>query len=386
MIGDGSQIVLGYEFPGLSNETQSTFTAVMPAINQFLKDIRKALQDLKAAERITKASLELEKNNKMDSLTDDDARHAYLFKDYVPNLRKIGITEDKVKLAFSAYRDTVNKAFASSPGVNNYEVQWFGKKDLTQLVLKKKGWGNAAPVPLFSLIYGDLAYEPVVVATTARTVYKRKVADLGEDFKKADNNQYVKDNRGVYTRRYAYGAKTIKGCKILKSGQPLVGKYARKVNSDIYKVDADLQKNFPTLAGSSKLKLEEMLHVNQELGSGIHQRGICLASTSKLVHGNKGEAFLQPGESVLVKVDLARVDPKIALYNLYSQPAQVLTIGMNRVREVKKNNVVIRTEKYDADESKLHTDTSTAKNRELFLEYLLWEHVVNQAEVESAIK
>ena len=261
----------------------------------------------------------------------DGERRDYLRNQYVPALRQIGITPEKLK--------------ARLPNTLQMEA---GGAD--EQIIKYDG------MIVYKILTGNNAFEKVDTGEVglARDVY----------VKKGSNKQYIEDDRGVFTRRFAYAEKSKKQMDAtLNVNKPLLGRYAEAGNS-LYKKSDRIKETYGFTTGPDEdMNVAEMLYVHQEKGSGDEQRGVSISSTNKPLHGNSGDEFKSPGGYTL-KIDLAKV-PKGPdnLFNLYSKRAQDQTIGLER--KGAKGKII-----NDAAESKAHTDDSTAKNRELFLREL----------------
>jgi len=138
-----------------------------------------------------------------------------------------------------------------------------------------------------------------------------------------ENNQYVQDDRGVFTRRYAYVEKADFQVRSLISQQKWEGQYQQKQDwlgevINKFALDKRQREKFGFSNQNRTMSQEQMALLHQEKGSGVQQRGASLRSTPKEIYGNAGESFRSAG-GVLVKVDLARVPRgKANLLNHYS--------------------------------------------------------------------
>jgi hypothetical protein len=402
--GNKDSIVLGYLFPALNPVTVGplfvnpptappesgnslTLEVFGPKLGSWQTAVVTALKELRKEERTAKEDLEIAKNKKMEELKTEAERREYLQDEYVPKLRRLGQSEPKVKGLIDAKIDKFNawlKTFANNID-GAYHLRWAAPDadgSLAVQAVRSAPPAADVTVPVVVLLFGEAAYTPVVVEGARRQVYLRRLDKklLQTDADKTGflNKYYVKDDRGVFTRRIAYGAKGLANCARLFVKGVLQGKYVRE-GGTYDAADDFLEQQIPSLASGTTLNTEELLYVNQELGSGHQQRGICLASTSKLIHSNQGVPF-KTAESLTLTVDLAKVPTGAnLLFNLYSQEAQLLTIGMNHWRDGKKHSIA---------ESKEHTDWSTAKNRELFLKELKWDYLTEgcKASVKSTLQ
>lgn len=406
MIGTSdTQIIAGYSVPkyenggplngqlqqiGKVNDAKHQ-ELVINAVAAIQKMVTDAILEAKKQQRKSKEDWERTKNEQMNALKDESERQAYLFKTYVPTLRTIGVSKallqtelNKLKLGTS-FKD-LTKEVEPKVAWGQLDPDWTKIEDGWQYQLKTRN----VTIPLVHFLMGSAAYEIVIKQGEGveRPVYKKKLGPFSEntDYTKGPN-EYVKDDNGFFTRRYAYGYKTLGACQFMMKGdEALKGRYAAK-GADVKSIDADLRTMY-TLPGDKKsLTKEEMLFVNQEKGSGDQQRGMCLSSSpNKTIHGNKGETFAFDNDTdkpnILLKVDLAQVPlNQEQLFNLYSQEAQTKTIGISGTKPKSKGGGT-----FTAAWAKEHTDTSTAKNREIFLLQLSKKQVVNQQEVLQEIE
>jgi hypothetical protein len=212
------------------------------------------------------------------------------------------------------------------------------------------------------LLTGDQAFALMDPQPTglARQIYTKLGKSAGP------NNQYVKDDRGAYTRRYAYVEKDQYQIRTLLQSGKWSGQYQQKqafggkaVNK--YEMDPTLQGIYPNWSNKGKttsLTKEEMALIHQEKGSGYQQRGVSLRSTPKEIYGNKGETF-RSTKGVRVKVDLAKapVSPSgDTLLNHY---------GSGGLKDVANT-----LGKFGSFRDNEHYKWSVQKNRELYLEEL----------------
>ncbi len=403
MIGTkDTQIIAGFEMPRYEMNgvvavpknigvlrVENHVKVVLAALDAAQEAIADAINRVKKAEGKAKADLEQQKNDKMASISREGERQSYLFNTFVPGLRTIGLSKAKLETEFGKLKVVTDfKQRVKQLPVGNFgntAIAWTtGAKtwECTMTVLGDK-------FTLVRLYQGDSGYEVSIPKGTGgvqRAVYAKKLGLLSarNDFKKGPN-QYVKDDNGVLTRRYAYDYKTLGACKHLMEveGGALKGRYVAQ-GKEIKSIDPALRGMYSLDQSKTALMKEEVVFVNQEKGSGDQQRGICLSSSpDKVIHGNKGETFEFDKDTnkpnVLLKVDLAQVsEGQEVLFNLYSQDAQKLTIGLAGKKPT--------GDPFDSDWAKWHTDTSTAKNREIYLRELSKEQVANADHVLSEIE
>lgn len=448
MIGDknSTDIALGYEvrkYSELSPEEKKIVPdRLTKAVDDFATAAKAAINALKEGSSVLKASLEKTKDDLRATSTDDDF-HKYLFgqgtwksKGYIEQLRKIGVTAKTIfddvslKSAVSTLNIEVGKSEPTGatpvvtavttpttpvvtapttdtkPPAKSYAFSAEIDSTKLQVVIKTKVTGATEviePIPLLTVFTDSKqAYQEVTGATTVRKTYLKKGKS---DYRGTDATQYVQDDAGIYTRRYAVMHKPIDVMQALLAPDGVVkGKLQHALgvtkrpgstdplapDPEIYKVQKDEKGR---LAGKKKgdtLDTREMLHVHQELGSGDSGRGLCLTSISlsesqalssdwkkdlKTMYANDGIAFKSPGKTVPVLVDMGRVPTgKDLLYNLYRPDAQAQAKNV----PIRKGQMVFRNNNHMLD--------SVTKNRELFLRVLLRDYIVNWAEIEPELK
>lgn len=322
---------------------------VEPSLRPLQAAAERLIVAIRATEKAKKGLLEIIKDLKMYELKGHGqdkmkARRDWLETNYVPELRKIGIT-----------RAELTKRLGKSVIV--------GGDAITTLQGEK----------LFDLFEGDAAFERVDTGEALeRTVYRKKgVLQQGSIGEK----HYIQDDEGNFTRRFAYVEKPWDAFKIMLINRELIGKdVATRLGGDPYSKGemAKAKYDYPETGGDGPMSRREMVFVNQEDGSSV-QRGLAITSTTKAIHGNQGFRFGNP-DGVNMKIDLALIplDESNLLLNLHSFEAQQETIGLmtyelnGRKRAIDKLTGLPKV-KGTAAESKLHTDRSTSKNREVVI-------------------
>jgi hypothetical protein len=194
--------------------------------------------------------------------------------------------------------------------------------------------------------------------------------------KKAGAKEYIKDDWGTITRRYAYAEKSGEQISSLTTNKSLKGRYmqdAEDVNDALTASDATSEMLIPTrkesVEGGGTLSTEEMLFLHQEKGSGPEQRGVSISSTPKLLFGNSGEAFRAVGGRTM-KIDLAQIpaapeDARVPnLINYYSPDSRAQKENWAKSFTWTNDDQVTRVQ------DPAHFQDSTTKNRELFLREL----------------
>ena len=202
------------------------------------------------------------------------------------------------------------------------------------------------------------------VPPLAREIWKKKGSD----------KQYVKDDRGVPTRRHAYAVKSANQIKRLTEEGELKGRF---LASGEHKSILDLSAEEKVLLQTEADQADEStaLFLHQIYGSGERQRGVSATTTNKPLLSNVGAGFatqeegksVDPGARKLM-LDLAKVPQGgLNLVNLYHQipdaggavkaPAQFVSRGK------RKGKPWIASD-YGQDQF----NWSVRKNREIFLQ------------------
>lgn len=407
MIGRAGRqdILLGYNAIPITEVEKQIFTPWNKAdlANQIsgLQDkIKTGITELRANAKAQKQALEEEKKKKMNS-GDEDVRHDWLFKTYVPRLREIGVTTGTAQTKIKTLQEYKNFVQAVNNGCSAPKQD----KDSGKFVILKVNIGNeglsirklvgqekVGETFIFKFVtkseeaFETFAPTSVAVPALARVIYFKKWSgDQGQ--------QYVTDDDGVFTRRYGYAAKGFDVLDILLSAGFLEGKYAAGAgpaadagkaiewDDKILKLTPEEKGKYQIAAKDDKLSVRQMLFVHQELGSGDSQRGICLTSTPTYdIPSNQG-VFFTSGDIFRIKVDLARVPiGKQLLYNLYRPEAQEKAQAVAMTKFDRKANDYIT---YSADPT--HMLDSVSKNREIFLRVLVPDYIVNLAEMKLAL-
>ncbi len=200
-----------------------------------------------------------------------------------------------------------------------------------------------------------------------RAVYSKRGKSAGP------KNEYVKDDKGVFTRRYAYIEKNKYQFRDLANRQILEGRYPTQQSErsgapQAYNViDKFAGKQVRALPSAATFTdAYQLSYLHQELGSGHQQRGVSATSSPKHhIFSNAGESF-RTKDGVRIEVDLARVRPGTntapQLINHYAASAR------------EKMRPVIGT--YSTKGRAFgHYQWSVKKNRELFIKEVRPEHI-----------
>jgi hypothetical protein len=164
-------------------------------------------------------------------------------------------------------------------------------------------------------VFNDLP--PLVVVGAKRGVFGRK-----------DGKQYVKDDLGVLTRRYAWLVRPEGQSEAgLATGSPLIKPLPKKKLKGTY----EHQNRYLTFGKLAKDRnLWPKLDANQKLFlaywnySNNGKLGQCLSSTHKKIRSNADKPFREAADHTLWTVDLAMIDPDVSvLVNLYADEAHL---------------------------------------------------------------
>lgn len=173
---------------------------------------------------------------------------------------------------------------------------------------------NSNGEPVASVVVGAAAYVPGKKTAGGRATFTR------------NGKQYVADNRGAPTRRYAYVEKNVFQLMDLFATGSMTGRYqmfhtALGITADIYEAGEKLGQDVTGRANfrrGEKLTLEQLGVLHQWKGSGQEQRGLSLTSTPRedAVYSNRGGSFRSTG-GVRIQIDLVNVPANVVLLNHY---------------------------------------------------------------------
>ena len=246
----------------------------------------------------------------------------------------------------------------------------------------KEADGGARPTA--KILTGDGLY----VLKTAKNVEGGVFRDVYKKLGKADgeHNEYVLDDFGKRTRRFAYMEKGYHQWMAFKEKGFLTGKTQNFIGDatgkDSSKVDPtdfenqhltedekELVDELVTGKDTAENRKLALAYIHQWKGSGPGQRGLSLASTDKdnAVFGNAGEPF-KTAEGAKFKIDLAKTNPADnVLINHYSTESATrsklpATGGATSDRKLGGH---------------YQYERSAIKNREVYLQHLRPEAVVS---------
>ncbi|AFY99508.1 DUF4157 domain-containing protein [Calothrix sp. PCC 6303] len=264
-----------------------------------------------------------------------------------------------------------------------------GLKNLKNIELLKTTKQFNSPAPHLSLQANQVFYQgtkegeatelpiPILVATLTKRTFQtlakrpdkanRDVLSSGETDK-----HYVHDDRNVPTRRYAYVEKNYWQFMEFMARNKLEGRYQnffRAANSGVGRPDVrGVRKSESKLIRGENdrkpLTNDQLAVLHQWKGSGLQQRGLSLTSTPRKGEtiGNSGDNF-RTNTGVRLTIDLARIPQGT------DNPVLINHYAHSGVKDSKQP--VTKVEK---DYSYIN---SVLKNRELFLEFVKPEWIVN---------
>ncbi len=228
-----------------------------------------------------------------------------------------------------------------------------------------------------TLKHGDEAFAEQPVSPDeglVRKLYGKQ--GIVDSHTSTDPKTYVKDTRGVMTRRYAYVEKNYYQMMEFFMTHQMEGRFqalmraAGEPNPDIFEhrdEGVDLVRGQTAAPSTAPLTLEQMAVAHQKLGSGPQQRGVSLTSTPKVnaTFVNTGENFRTrdtPG-GFRLKVDLALVPADVPFVNHYAKRGVREATTPGGAAAYDKHRARTGTGEYPYEDSALHA-------RELFLEQL----------------
>ena len=295
-----------------------------------------ALQELRATRRSLKATWEEEL--KKQAGTDEGISQRTIMSDYP---RALTMDRDVI----SALRKT---APFKGGGATLMLERVASEDDTEQYIVSARSGGE----PVASVVLGTAAYRKGPPAPGGRATFRRNA------------KEYVADNRGIPTRRYAYVEKNVFQVMELLAGNSMTGRYqmlhtALGINADIYEASEKLGADVTggAFARGQKLTLEQLAVLHQWKGSGQDQRGLSLTSSPRqdAVYSNRGGSFRSAG-GARIKIDLFKVPTGVVLLNHY---------GSGGVKEALGDvNPALNTG------ATYSFANSVLKNRELYLERL----------------
>ena len=213
-------------------------------------------------------------------------------------------------------------------------------------------------------------------STSKETVKRDLFSKKGfEDEKSSggDLKQYIRDNRGTFTRRYAFVEKNYYQMMEFFITEHMTGRFQQYMMAignkkpDIHKITTTMIENVRIKSTTQKLTDEQVAVAHQMYGSLPEQRGVSLTSTPKVgvTYANTGGNF-RTDNGFKLKIDLSLVPPEVLLLNHYSHKgiSEMENKDYSTKQTHKKSQPV-----YKYKESALHA-------RELFLEYIKPEWVV----------
>ncbi|MBD2564617.1 MULTISPECIES: eCIS core domain-containing protein [Nostoc] len=210
-----------------------------------------------------------------------------------------------------------------------------------------------------------------IASSTMREIYKKKNAlEEGSETGENGEKEYIKDARGVYTRRYAYHEMNYHQMMDFVMSGELTGRYQMFMSAgEADNTSPQKIAHLENRKGVSKrnnrnksdLTWEEVAVLHQWKGSGPYQSGVSLTSTSReQVRSNKGALFKTRG-GFRLKIDLAKVAAEVPIVNDYAKG------GVSQNPE--KTTQIRPKGKYEFPES-------TTKSRELYIERVKKEWVI----------
>ncbi|MGH3943125.1 MAG: DUF4157 domain-containing protein [Pseudonocardiaceae bacterium] len=291
----------------------------------------------------------------------------------------------KTKYGFSVYyagqlTKSAGQSEAMLKGAINKLSRGLLKLEGEEIKYRTESKKGAAWFTIATLKRGEAAFKKktdVGADGVAREIYSKRGVETGFNDPTVPK-EYVKDSRGVETRRYAYVEKNYYQMMEFFMTHNMEGRFqsymraAGDPSPDIYEHrDEAVDIVRPEGSASGKLTVEQMAVAHQKLGSGPQQRGVSLTATPKVnaTYVNTGENF-RTNRGFRLKVDLSRVPaaPGTLLVNHYSHRGVIDDSDYDNRRE----RIPLPGEKmsrYPYKESSIHA-------RELFLSQLKPEWIV----------
>lgn len=233
----------------------------------------------------------------------------------------------------------------------------------------------AEAVEIATLRIGDAAFAPNALEHGLRNTFHKKGMEDNKT-QGGDAKEYIEDDLGVKTRRYAYIEKNFYQMMDFFKTERMTGRFQQYLQAGGMTAgpQTSTQKAREEVVRGGldvPLTTTQIAVAHQELGSSPEQRGVSLASTEKVggTVGNKKKNFRDQG-GFRLKVDLAKVVDAL-LINHYSDK------GLIAQTPVQLGVKGISMDTADPPKKPYLYGASVRKNRELYLEYLKPEWVVS---------
>jgi hypothetical protein len=328
--------------------------------------LREALEDIRKAHSAEKSKYEVDTLASMPPGKDQaKARQATVLNEYPTKLKidKLARLKEHTK-----FKDAKLELGAHDDKSTTVDVLLTGKV-VAKLVVGRANFMPKPVPPKATAAEGESAVEDEAPAeaTPARGLKVR----IGKPDK-----EYVDDDRGVETRRFAYVEKSYYQFMELVATGVMTGRYqvwhqALSLSPNLKSVAPYLASDLTPVKGTplASMTTEQMAVLHQWKGSGPQQRGLSLTSTPrvKAVFGNSGESFASD-DGVRIKIDLSLVPQTVILLNHYADGGVKDNPGVNP-----------RLMDYAATTghgSKYSYGASVRKNRELLPQELKPEWIV----------
>lgn len=237
--------------------------------------------------------------------------------------------------------------------------------------------------PEAKILTGKALFVKKTVKDESKGVYRDIYKKLGKE--DGDNNEYILDDLGNHTRRYAYMEKSYYQWMAFKEKGFLTGKKQDLVGAatgvsgkevdptdfetqGMKKDEQDIFNKIVKPDDTEENRKIALAHMHQWKGSGPGQRGLSLTSTDKdeAIYGNSGESF-KSADGAKFKIDLAKTNPADnILVNHYSNESQT---------RKKLTGSAVGSDRQLG--GKYQYERSVIKNRELYLQNLTPDAVVS---------
>lgn len=235
----------------------------------------------------------------------------------------------------------------------------------------------ATYIPIATLKRGDDAFEPGAGpgGLMQQQLYLKKGVNTSFNTPGVAK-EYVKDSRGVLTRRYAFVEKNYFQMMEFFMTHHMEGRFASFMKAagnpapNLYEHrDPGVDMVVPGATQTAPLTVEQMAVAHQKLGSSPEQRGVSLTATPKVnaTYVNTGQNF-RTDQGFRLKVDLALVPPDTRL-------------GPKFVNHYSAGGVVDSPDGYDTRRERTKPGNYPYKDssihaRELYLEFLKPEWII----------
>lgn len=235
--------------------------------------------------------------------------------------------------------------------------------------------------------------------------YHKRDAESGREIlgQHGSDDEFVRDDRGVPTRRFAYGVKDSDQVGVLEKSGSLGGRFMLKGHSIL----GDSKRTILNSTPGERAQYgdrprtdaighhdeDRMLYTHQEYGSSARQRGVSISESPTALLSNEARGFARhddPGARKL-QIDLSKVPTGAPttgpnLVNFHQQipgyeAQRVFAMATHSTSTAEGGRTKPTGLQYSQKKNQARWDWSVAKNREMFLRELHPSYLTDKHEV-----